>query len=1662
MPSELHTLQRALRLSEGQFSLLLARCAYRSLRNTLLAELSKDERLSLHLVSIPADTRNLLELLQNAVASIEPTEPMPGLLVTGLEQVENLEHLFASTNQLRDEFPRLLPCPLVLWVTDAALQCLIRVAPDFESWGTTIEFAWDDAQLLDFIRQKADTLLADWLAPEQVLPSQPLMPRYDPSQLAELQTAQKHLSVQGVQIPSCVQASLDLLRACDAPSGSEAAQQAYQSSLALWQQHADKPLNQAVCLILLAFNQQTRAQRQPRLRDTAWQQATQSLQQALELFVQAQREDLQAKFINALGQVLLLRLRMIVGKPQPDLLHALETLAQTALVLHQQQPQRLAQAQALWAEVQLRRGAQALLPSKSLVGLCDERDQAWFELLQAKQAAAFQSKEHQAHAHRALQHLQTALSLIEPHTDGYLYLRLLQTQHQVYFELQDYLAAFRVKLRQYDLEQQLDLRAFNGAGRLRSGVNWESSLDISGRIQDVQHLLARMERDDQPLTIVYGPSGVGKSSLIQAGLVSSLKQTRIHARPLQPILQTVYTDWIKELLQALQAQAQPRLPLYSRTLRHTSTEAQISRIIQQLRQLTARNYLVVLIFEQFEEFFFACPEPAQRRVFYQFLQTCLDLPDVKVILALREDYLHHLLECNARLVELSAINNNILDKNILYYLGNFSCEQAHTVIQNLTQNTLFQLEDDLIAALLEDFAAGGDGVRPIELQIVGNQLQHENIRSLEAYRAHGPKTALVERYVQTVVQDCGPEHEQLASRVLYLLTDEDNTRPLKTRAELSTILEPDETALGVVLAILTQSRLVFVHPGDPSPYYQLEHDYLVPFIRRQQSEDLQAQLEDEKLRRHHSEAKLNRVIQRLHTSSYFVSIFIALLGLAVGAWVTQTATEAKSKIQSLTVKRLWRSHQQLDALLVGLQQAQLLDSWQGHLLPQYDRYTALLSLQEVMQGITERNRLEAHRRRVLSVSYSPDGKHLASTSNDGQTLIWNTHGKLLARLAHIQAFRPPVPLQDTEQQTYELSIWDASFHPDGRTLAVAVNLKHRQTSTDEVDHSIELWDLQCVTDDACESTLSHSLQGHTGMIYSLDFSPDGQWLASSDDKHSIRLWTAKGEFIRELNGHTAPVHRVIFSPDSQRLLSVSDDKTLRLWSLDGTLLKVLKGHEDWVLNAAFSPDGQYIASVGRDGVRIWSLLTGQQRQPAYSKAQRHEDYVWGVAFSADGQWLATAGLDKVIKIWRFRPSQPIPLQLVNTLPGHQRGVMNLAFNPQRPAQLASAGLDNLVRLWQVEPARYNLLRGSESFAGKADEPIFTHLAFSPDSQLLATGSQEGEVILWDNRGRRYSTLQHREPLRKAHTGAITALTFSPDGAYLVSADYRGDIFLWDRQGRLRNTLAGHQSSVRQLSFSPDGAVLMSAGLDGVIRVWRGDGEEMDTLPGYAAAFNPTGTYLAIAPWDGLIRLLYLDGTQAYSLSNPTRSNTQIRFSPDGQLLFSASWQGDIDIWGHQGQHVAHVKRTARNINLPQDRNADFSISPDSRLFAIGQADGEVQLWSIAGTLIRSLHAHQGAVTQVRFSPDGQLLASAGVDQTIYLWRRDGRLLASFQEHGDLILDLRFSPDGRLLASTSMDKTVRLWSLDFAVDKLRARGCSWGRDYLIHSQTAWDVDKQVCD
>ena len=338
-----------------------------------------------------------------------------------------------------------------------------------------------------------------------------------------------------------------------------------------------------------------------------------------------------------------------------------------------------------------------------------------------------------------------------------------------------------------------------------------------------------MSRPDYKLIVIHGKSGVGKTSILQAGLIPVLKEKLIGIFDVVVVLQRVYVNWISELgkILARQLQITKKLAVNSDSL--SSTE----RIFVQLGNNDKLNIMTVIIFDQFEKFFFVNRELRNKLEFAQFLQKCLDIDSVKIVISLREDYVHYLSEFNL-FDNVELIHNDILSEKNLYHFGNFTPEQAESVIQELTTNSQFEIKENLRKKLLEDLTDESGEILPIELQVVGAQLERENIDTLAKYQELGdnPKVELVERYLQSVVEDCGKENEKFAWVVLQLLSDEKETRPLQIKAELEKESEFNPEKLELVLKIFVGSGLVFSLPEQAAYPYQLVYDYLVWFIRQ--------------------------------------------------------------------------------------------------------------------------------------------------------------------------------------------------------------------------------------------------------------------------------------------------------------------------------------------------------------------------------------------------------------------------------------------------------------------------------------------------------------------------------------------------------------------------------------------------------------------------------------------------------------------------------------------------------------------------------------------------------------------------------------------------------------------------------------------------------------
>ncbi len=273
------------------------------------------------------------------------------------------------------------------------------------------------------------------------------------------------------------------------------------------------------------------------------------------------------------------------------------------------------------------------------------------------------------------------------------------------------------------------------------------------------------------------------------------------------------------------------------------------------------------------------------------------------------------------------------------------------------------------------------------------------------------------------------------------------------------------------------------------------------------------------------------------------------------------------------------------------------------------------------------------------------------------------------------------------------------------------------------------------------------------------------------------------------------------------------------------------------------------------------------------------------------------------------------------------------------------------------------------------------VAFSPDGRILASGSSDKAIKLWN-----VQTQQQIAHLTR-HLDAVRSVAFSPNGRILASGSSDKTIKLWDVQTQQQiANLTGHSSWIWSVAFSPDGNTLASGSSDKTIKLWD--------IP----------THFQIATLKG----------------HSNRVNS-VAFSPDGNTLASGSYDNTIQLWDVQTQQqIAYLTGHLNRVN-------SVAFSPDGNTLASGSYDNTIQLWDVqTQQQIAHLTGHSNWIWSVAFSPDGRMLASGSSDKTIKLWDVQTQQQIANLTHSDSVWSVAFSPDGNTLASGTYGKTIKLW------------------------------------
>ncbi len=485
-------------------------------------------------------------------------------------------------------------------------------------------------------------------------------------------------------------------------------------------------------------------------------------------------------------------------------------------------------------------------------------------------------------------------------------------------------------------------------------------------------------------------------------------------------------------------------------------------------------------------------------------------------------------------------------------------------------------------------------------------------------------------------------------------------------------------------------------------------------------------------------------------------------------------------------------------------------------------------------------------------------------------------------------------------------------------------------------------------------------------------------------------------------------NHIAYSPDGRQLAVAA---SIGVWLYDTDTYKplsLLTGHTDRVLSVEYSADGKILASGSRDGtIRLWDPQTTKN----IAVLTGHQNGVTHIAISGDSRKLASVGADeKFVRLWNINTHRHI-----TDIKGKFNAIHSLAYSPDSDI-IAAGDFDGTVKLLSTEKKKLIAsLFGHRLAPSDITEPgsVLT-LAFSPDSETLASGSRDTTIRLWNTK-----TTHHKVTLT-GHSGWVTTVVFSSDGKTIASgATYThwssdSSIRLWDaKTGKHLRTIET-PDLVRRLAFSPDNETLASINTNNAIHIWN----------------TNTGE-------------LKIDFTKQRVKSKP------ISVFPDGKKEI---YENDDETYTLLDVETGHQKPFLRGLNpslsllySPFSRSIEMlTYSPDRKTLAI-KDNKSVVLWDIeTDSHIATLSGHLKTISSIKFSPNGQFLSTAA-DKTIYLWdTKTGKQKAAYTR------DARyqnfthvFSPDSELLATPAKDpKMVQLWNTDTGHPQFLLMGHPW--------------------
>jgi WD40 repeat protein len=1129
------------------------------------------------------------------------------------------------------------------------------------------------------------------------------------------------------------------------------------------------------------------------------------------------------------------------------------------------------------------------------------------------------------------------------------------------------------------------------------------------------------------LTVLYGPSGVGKSSLLQAGVVRHLRQMPEDAFSYLAVRNAVvvyHSSWQGDSLMELGSALLKEVPVESATdVVQTRRPLSVGLIREVAERLDADVYLLL---DQFEEQSLYQTDP-QRTAFLAELSQIITTPGLRaaVLLGLREDAIAKLDSLEAHLAW--PVDNKLR----LHHLNHAAATQAieapvtryNAVVQSTQQVTIDpELIDDLLPQLQTGSVSVGEAgqggvktsVESIEtpfLQLVMTKLwaeeaqRHSRVLRRETLESLGGADRIVRTHLDSVMSDLTDEQRETAAQIFRYLVTPSGTKISHTANDLAEYAESaDPERVGEVLERLAAGSERVLRPVPPPagsaepPRYEIFHDVIAPAVldwRQRYVNERQRVAREQALvlARQQAEDQQRKTRKRLRRSR-LLSAALALLLLTTIAGVvsarssSQRAESSRNEAQQQSMMAQYNEklHSDPAASLQGALQA-----WR--MGPNAD---SELAVRTALDADTERLILRADPGGLGSSEFSPDGLTLLTAGNDGLAKLFNAFtGEL------IRSFEPPeterLPLQYasasddggmvlTVSTTGTVHLYDIA----GRDLGVLIQESGGKATWGTVganqvvltfggDHPATLWDAQ-----------HHRAIAKYGSssAYDAALSHDGRHVLTTGYEGyqaAVTVWDAEsGQPVQRSKGMRDIVSPRFASAHSGKIVLYVNDESSGFWQLmlwdwqQGPNARVLG---KWSLEPApiaVSRDRQLIAAPFDKSARVFNADTGE----VIRAVPDHADWVNDVAFSPDGNWIVTGGNDGKAMVWNAHIPSNRP---VAELLGHRGSISDVQFDPHNPWRITTAGSDGTARTWELAPR--DVLAGDSGWILDAD--------LSRGGRTVATAEDYGYLRIYELPPGGLA----REWSQVAGTyvpgdGGLVGAKFTPDGQTVVSAhwwDFAPWVWAWRSEGQPRQ-LEAADGFVRRLAISSDGASVAGGDSTNRVIIWNLSSGK-------------------------IIEELGQESDKNYQV-------TDVRYVTHSSLIAAASTEGTIRLFDPDVSQQS--LRTLGEIG--GSPIAALDVSADGSYLASVSDDRTIRIWRISdGQLVQTIGGPQNTIADVAFSPDGTVVAVAAADAAVHLWRwRDNYKLAVLQRHGDSVNSVKFFPDGSTIISASDDGTAAIY------------------------------------